>query len=67
MVLRNQIVIILIFVPRRWSSVLAHDHRHCVLGITLPPSDANNLFIAVAGLPSDVKKSVPFSLSNGVN
>jgi hypothetical protein len=39
--------------------VLAHDHRHCVLGITLPPSDANHLFIAVAGLPSDVKKSVP--------
>jgi hypothetical protein len=49
-------VIILIFVPRRWSSVLAHDRCHCVLGITLPPSDANHLFIAVASLSGDVKK-----------
>ena len=49
-------MIILIFVPRRWSSVLAHDHCHCVLGITLPPSDANHLFIAVASLSGDVKK-----------
>jgi hypothetical protein len=56
MVLRNQIVIILIFVPRSWSSVLAHDHLHCVLGITLPPSDANNVFIALVGMSNAAKK-----------
>jgi hypothetical protein len=53
-------VIILIFVPRSWPSVLAHGHFHCVLGITLPPSNANALFIAFVGLPNVVKKSLPF-------
>ena len=48
-------MIILIFVPRKCPSVLAHGHFHCVLGITLPPSDAT-LFIALVGLPSAAKK-----------
>ncbi len=38
-------MIILIFVPRRGASGLAHVPCHCVTGISLPPVDAN-LFIA---------------------
>lgn len=34
-------LIILIFVPRDWSAVLAHDHSHSFPGITLPPGEAN--------------------------
>jgi len=33
-------LIILIFVPRDVASGLAHASSHCVLGITLPPSNA---------------------------
>jgi len=35
------IMIILIFVPRRGASGLAHVPCHCVTGISLPPVDAN--------------------------
>ncbi len=38
-------MIILIFVPRRGASGLAHVPCHCVTGISLPPVDANILFI----------------------
>ncbi len=40
-------MIILIFVPRRGASGLAHVPCHCVTGISLPPVDAN-LFIAAS-------------------
>ena len=44
-------MIILIFVPRRGTSGLAHVSCHCVTGISLPPVDAKPLFIACPGLP----------------
>lgn len=36
--------------------MLAHGFLHRVLGITLPPSDANVFFIAIFGSSTDVKK-----------
>ena len=44
-------LIILIFVARSVVSGLAYATLHCVLGLSLPPSNANILFIAISGLP----------------
>lgn len=53
-------MIILIFVPRRWASVLAYAHRHSVIGLTLPPIDANTFFIMAFSLSGVLeKKSLP--------
>jgi hypothetical protein len=43
-VLRNTTLINLIFASSDGVSVLAHAPLHCVLGLTLPSSDANTLF-----------------------
>lgn len=56
------IVIIPIFGLGRRSSVLAHDRLRCVPGITLPPGDANQPFIAAVSEPSAVKKGVRWTL-----
>ena len=42
--LRKKSMIKFIFVPRFGSSELAHDPSHCVIGLTLPPIDANTPF-----------------------
>ncbi len=51
-------MIILIFVPSWHPSELAHGCRHCVTGLTLPPVDANTLFITAVSLPEALKKTV---------
>ena len=43
-------MIILIFGPRDLVSVLAHASLHCVVGLTLPPIDANFLFSSIVRL-----------------
>ncbi|TGO81357.1 hypothetical protein BPOR_1191g00050 [Botrytis porri] len=40
-------LIILIFVVRDWSAVLAHDHSHSFPGITLLPGEANNFSLQI--------------------
>jgi len=55
-VLRNTTLINLIFGPRDGASVLAHAPSHSVLGLTLPPSDANNLFIDAVGISDGLEK-----------
>lgn len=57
-ILRNESMIILIFVPSWHPSELAHGCRHCVTGLTLPPVDANTLFITAVSLPEALKKTV---------
>ena len=56
-------MIILIFVPRRWASVLAYAHRHSVIGLTLPPIDANPFFIMAFSLSGALEKK-PRSVLN---
>ena len=59
-ILRNESMIILIFVPRRRASVLAYAHRHSVIGLTLPPIDANTFFIMAFSLSGAVEKNLFF-------
>ena len=53
-------MIILIFVSREVSAVLAHDSSHCVPGITLPPGDANLSFHCLRRFSGEVKKTEGF-------
>jgi len=47
-----------IFGIRLELPVLAHSSRHRVTGLTLPPVDANSLFIIGFSLPEVVKKKL---------
>ena len=60
-ILRNESMIILIFVPCRRASVLAYAHRHSVIGLTLPPIDANIFFHHSLQLVSGVLEKKSFS------
>ena len=46
-----------IFVPSFGSSGLAQDPSHRVIGLTLPPIDANHFFINYSSLPEVLKKN----------
>ena len=48
----------LIFGLRGRASVLAHVLPHCVIGLTLPPIDANTFFIKLVGLSDWLEKRV---------
>lgn len=50
------IMIILIFVPRRETSGLAHVSCHCVTGISLPPVDAKSFHCCIC--MSDLRRRV---------
>ena len=52
-------MIILIFGSRGLASVLAHALPHSVIGLTLPPIDANTLFINCVGLSDRLEKRYP--------
>ena len=45
-----------IFVPSFGSSGLAHDPSHRVIGLTLPPIDANLFFIKCFSLSEALEK-----------
>jgi hypothetical protein len=47
-----------IFVLSDGSSGLAHDPLHRVIGLTLPPIDANPLFIKSCSLSEALKKNI---------
>ncbi|KAL3413833.1 hypothetical protein V8F44DRAFT_489023, partial [Aspergillus fumigatus] len=60
-VLRNTTLINLIFGSRGEASVLAHASPHSVIGLTLPPIDANHLFfINLVGLSDRLEKKMGF-------
>ena len=45
--------------------MLAYAHRHSVIGLTLPPIDANTFFIMAFSLPGVLeKKPVQFSVAS---
>ena len=52
----------LIFGLRGRASVLAHVLPHSVIGLTLPPIDANTFFIKLVGLSDWLEKRVASSM-----
>jgi hypothetical protein len=67
-VLRNTTLINPIFRDRDWVSALAYARSHRVLGLTLPPSDANHLilFINSSACPTGWRRDFPLNTWKGL-